>query len=551
MTRLITYMLLLLLVNNSYGQVWGWAEQCYGTNINGDDHGQDIVTDPNGYSYVTGMFQDTVTFGAYTLFTPTEFDTDMFIAKYDPNGNVVWVRQAGGKDWDYGFGVSIDNLGNCYVTGMVGDTSYFETDTIFAPYSTVIFIAKYDTNGNYQWVKTAGSYLTNNNSGTGIVNDALGNIYTTGVFQDTIIFDTDTLIGGKYYVAKFDPSGNCLWAIQDGKTNTGFPFLYVNKIAIDNSGNSYVTGIFSDTLSYISDTIISSGKADIFITKYNNTGSFQWTKQAGGSDITYSDEGRDIVVDNNGYVYVTGDFIGNGVFDTITISSNGGYDVFISKWTDNGNIVWAKNAGGSVDEIGFGLELSYDQSIYITGVFSDTAYFGTLELISPSSYADLYIACYDTLGNIKTVIQSLGSTPADWFGGLSVSSDYFDNVYVTGIFQGSANLGSTTLSSTGFDDILVAKINPLENAMQELLGHQEFKIYPNPTNQSATLEFDNSKQQNHNLTLYDTQGRLIETITNIKTGRITIERNNLPSGLYFFRLHKNNQFVFSGKLILK
>jgi len=552
MTRLLIYIFLLISVSNSYGQVWKWAEQGLGVNIDGDDHGNDIVTDSNGNSYVTGYFEDTITFGAFTLITPTatiqQSDFDIFITKYDPNGNVLWAKQAGGIGWDEGYGISIDNYGNCYVTGAFTDTAYFESDTVYSNNTSDVFIAKYSTNGNFQWVKQING-STGYNQGQSITNDIFGNIYVTGEFLDTLTIDAFVLNGGKIFIAKFDSIGNAIWVNQMGKNNWSPPRPTVSGIGIDENSNSYITGYFADTLFFSSDTLIASGITDIFIAKYDSLGNIQWAKKAGGATNFY-DTSSDIVVSGKGSLYIVGSFNGVAIFDSVSITSSGFTDIFVSKWSKDGDIIWAKKAGGVNDDFGWGIELNFDGNLYVTGRFADSSFFDTISLFSQNSI-DLYVANYDTLGNVKYAVQSAGSSASDWFGGFSISSDNFGNVYLTGIFQGSAMFGSIPITSTGYDDILVAKIGPLGNAIQDLLKFKDYKIYPNPTSQRATLEFNNSRQESHTLTLYDTQGRMIKKMTNIKTDKITIEKENFPPGLYFFQLFNGNQVIFTGKLIIK
>ena len=543
---------MLLSVSNSYGQVWKWAEQGLGVNIDGDDHGNDIVTDSNGNSYVTGYFEDTITFGAFTLITPTatiqQSDFDIFITKYDPNGNVLWAKQAGGIGWDEGYGISIDNYGNCYVTGAFTDTAYFESDTVYSNNTSDVFIAKYSTNGNFQWVKQING-STGYNQGQSITNDIFGNIYVTGEFLDTLTIDAFVLNGGKIFIAKFDSIGNAIWVNQMGKNNWSPPSPTVSGIGIDENSNSYITGYFADTLFFSTDTLIASGITDIFIAKYDSLGNIQWAKKAGGATNFY-DTSSDIVVSGKGSLYIVGSFNGVAIFDSVSITSSGFTDIFVSKWSKDGDIIWAKKAGGVNDDFGWGIELSFDGNLYVTGRFADSSFFDTISLFSQNSI-DLYVANYDTLGNVKYAVQSAGSSASDWFGGFSISSDNFGNVYLTGIFQGSAMFGSIPITSTGYDDILVAKIGPLGNAIQDLIKFKDYKIYPNPTSQRATLEFNNSRQESHTLTLYDTQGRIIKKMINIKTDKVTIEKENFPSGLYFFQLFNGNQVIFTGKLIIK
>lgn len=108
--------------------------------------------------------------------------------------------------------------------------------------------------------------------------------------------------------------------------------------------------------------------------------------------------------------------------------------------------------------------------------------------------------------------------------------------------------------STKWDKMVQAINNTftcLNTSVSETLSYVNLKLYPNPTSQHATLKFDNPKQKSHTLTLYDSQGRLVRTKTNITTDKLIIDTNNLTDGVYFFQLRTDRQIRATGKLIIK
>jgi len=129
-----------------------WVEQAGGTDI---DIGRAIATDGSGNSIVTGEFSGTATFGDTTL--TSDGSNDIFIAKYDGDGNFLWVEQAGGTDIDIGRAIATDGSGNSIVTGEFRGTATFGDTTLTSVGSSFdIFIAKYDGDGNFLWVVQAG-----------------------------------------------------------------------------------------------------------------------------------------------------------------------------------------------------------------------------------------------------------------------------------------------------------------------------------------------------------------------------------------------------------
>ncbi len=143
---------------NTGDSVWTWQIPLGGSTSFQID---DIAVDESGdYVYITGMFGLSAQIGTTHLTTPMITDRDMFVAKFDKNGNAIWAKRAGGTTTtqDQGFGVDVDGSGNVYVTGTYADYAYFDADTVYSNFSGhAFFVAKYDPNGNLEWVKGASS----------------------------------------------------------------------------------------------------------------------------------------------------------------------------------------------------------------------------------------------------------------------------------------------------------------------------------------------------------------------------------------------------------
>ena len=320
---------------NSNGN-WLWIKQAGGTS---EDYGSRIAVDANGNSYITGYFEGSATFGTTTLTSSGYYNIDIFVAKIDQNGNWLWANQAGGTDTDCGYGIAVDANGNSYIIGVFAENATFGTTTLTSSGYEDIFVAKLDINGNWLWAKQAGG--TSDDYGYGIAVDANGNSYVTGYFYGSAIFGTTTLTssGDKdIFVAKLDSNGNWLWVKQAG----GTIYDYGYEIAVDANGNSYVTGYFWSSATFGATTLTSSGQYDIFVAKMDSNGNWLWAKQAGG---TSSDRGYSIAVDDNGNSYVTGYFEESATFGTTTLMSSGSRDIFISKIGISVYQVLAPNGG--------------------------------------------------------------------------------------------------------------------------------------------------------------------------------------------------------------
>ena len=248
---------------------WFWAKKAGGTSY---DNGLSIAIDANENSYVTGYFSGSATFGTTTLTSSSEYYSDIFVAKLDNNSNWLWVKQAGGTDNDFGYGIAVDANGNSYITGGFKESATFGTTTLTSSgyYDYDIFVTKLDIDGNWLWAKQAGG--TGDEGSNSIAVDANGNSYITSGFEESVNFGTTTLTSSGYldiFVAKIDHNGNWLWAKQAGGAIDDCGY----GIALDANGNSYVTGFFMESANFGTTTLTSSGDRDIFVAKLGEVNS--------------------------------------------------------------------------------------------------------------------------------------------------------------------------------------------------------------------------------------------------------------------------------------
>ena len=426
---------------------WIWTK---GAGSSGADVGNSVVVDGSGNSYVTGSFNSSITFGTVTL--TSSGNKDFFVVKYDASGNVLWAKNGGGSNAEEGRGIAVDANGNVYVTG------YFQSSSITLGTATLtnsgladFFIVKYDASGNVVWAKSAGSSA--NDAGNSIAVDGSGNSYVTGYFGSSITFGATTLInagGNDVFLVKYDAGGNVVWTKSAGGSSSERG----QGIALDAGGNIYITGYSSGYITFGTTTLTSAGSDDVFVVKYDAAGNVVWAKGAGGSAL---DDGNSIAVDGSGNVYVTGFYTNSSItFGTTTLTNAGGNDVFLVKYDANGNVVWAKSAGGSNNEVGWGLAVESSGNSYITGHFeSSSISFGTTTLSNAGS-SDIFVVMYDASGNVVWA-KSEGNTGSDWTNGIAV--DGSGTSYVTGAFLSSAiTFNSTTLTNAGSSDFFIAKL---------------------------------------------------------------------------------------------
>ena len=211
---------------------------------------------------------------------------------------------------------------------------------------------------------------------------------------------------------------------------------YANGVATDSSGNVYVTGGTKGGL----DGNTSAGNTDLFVVKYNSSGTKQWTKQLGSSGL---DSANGITIDSSGNVYVAG-----GTYGLLAGSSNSGRtDVFLFKFNSSGTKQWTKSLGSNENDLANGVTTDSSGNFYVTGfTYQD------MDGNTSAGNADLFVDKYNSSGT-KQWTKQLGTSSYDNASG--VATDSSGNVYVTGGPHGRLD-GNT---SAGGSDILLVKYN--------------------------------------------------------------------------------------------
>jgi hypothetical protein len=343
-----------------------------------------VGVDANHNVYSTGEIEDT----AY--FTPNDSvvcagSNDMYVTKYDANGNFTWVRSWGSPGNDKGFAMTVTPNGDSYITGYFSAAIDFGSVHLSNSGSGDVYVLKLDANGNVQWAKKGGGAGTDH--GHGITYDRFGNIYVVGYFTDHATFSGNTITTGtgvkSAFIARYNSSGNLDWIRSNCCDSSDY-----DAVAVDEYGNIYAAGIFYNSATLGSTNLTSSGDADILIVKYDPSGNILWAKKAGGP---YDDEGLGITVDTlNDIVYVTGQLDDHGYFDSRYAGAAGNRDVFIAGYDLNGNGLWVKPYGGVQRDIGFGISCDRNGYVVTSGVFEDSANFGSYHLTGDLLY-DFYV----------------------------------------------------------------------------------------------------------------------------------------------------------------
>ncbi|MDB4517000.1 hypothetical protein N9089_05310, partial [Crocinitomicaceae bacterium] len=336
---------------------------------------------------------------------------------------------------------------------------------------TDFYIQKLDaTTGAFIWGKSFGG--SSSDSGKAIEVDASGNVYVTGIFNNTVDFDpgpgvfnlTTTGSGGNIYVLKLNSFGFFVWA----KSLPGFNFGSTSyDIAIDGSSNAYITGDFNGSVDFDpgvgTDIRTAVGSQDVYVLKLNSSGNFVWARTFGGSEY---ESGRGIHVDALGNTYTTGSFSGTVDLDPgvgiLNFTAPTGA-AFIQKLDPSGNLVWAKHIVGVA---GTKITVDASGSVYIIGGFTTTVDFdpdaGTF-FITPTG-GDTYILKLTSSGALDWV-KTTGATSGVLTSSIQIDSN--EDVFVSGWFYGSVDFdpsaNSEIKTSNGNHDVYIQKFTPAGN----------------------------------------------------------------------------------------
>ncbi len=385
----------------------------------GNDYGTSIALDKDKNIYVTG--RSTSTWGVPV--NPFTGGYDVFVAKLNNNGNLVWNSFFGSNGADYGTSIVVDASGNIYVAGFSKHT-WGTPVRVFSGGSSDAFVTKLNNNGSLVWNSFLGSGDTD--QGNSLMLDSNGNIYVTGFSCASWGAPVRGFsgAGSDSFVAKLSNNGNLVWNTFLGGAGNDDG----NSITLDGSGNVYMSG--HSTFTWGTPIQIFSGNTDGFIAKLNNGGNLIWNTFLGGPGV---DTGHSIALDGSGNICVSG-------FSTATWGSpfrsfSGGIaDFFVAKFNNNGDIIWNTFLGGSGEDsrvYGSGTSLALDGSgnMFVAGY--STANWGTpLRMFFGST--DGFVAKLNSSGSL--VWNSfLGGNGDNYSAPIAI--DGSGNVYAAGYSQ--------------------------------------------------------------------------------------------------------------------
>lgn len=513
-----------------------WAKKGGGT---GRDQGYAITNDGSGNIYVTGEFTGTGTFAPNVSLT-SGGNVDFFLVKYDTAGNAIWGKKGGGTLTDRGYGVVVGKDGNPVVTGHYYGTSTFDTVSVTSSGNLDAFIAKYNAaDGKLLWLREGKS--VSQTSPRALTVDAQGNYIAVGYFGAatglTAAFDNITLTTNglrDIYIVKYNADGAIQWGVNAGGIGAGDE---AKDVTCDAAGNIYVTGVFLDSANFGNTKVVGNGGSDMFVAKFTSAGNLVWVKTAGGKK---EDEGNGIALDASGNVYVSGRIDSAAIFDANNAYVGaGGYDAFIAKYDNSGNLLWVKFGGGALNDYMNGIVCDQSGVIGI-GTFITSANFGGTPLVS-AGVDDLYFVRYKSNGDFDWIRQAGGSEKEI---SNRIILDKAGTIYACGAFRTTSSFGPYSLTSTGLEDVFLAKMNgagviPVELSSFTASAKGDYVRL----NWSTATETNNASfevQRSSDKVSFVTIASVAGKGTTAQMNEYSFVDKNIASSKYYYRLKQND-----------
>lgn len=367
----------------------------------------------------------------------------------DAASSHVFSKRFGGTSDQSITGVAVDGGGNVVITGSFAGSVDFGGGTLTSAGGLDAFVARFDALGNHLWSRTFGDASAQ--AGNGVAVDGSGDVFLTGYFEGTVSF------GGGALASAGTQDVFVVRLDADGNHVWSKRFGNASDqrgagIAVVASGGLVTIGTLYGSIDFGGGTLTSAGLGDVYLARLDASGNHVWSKRFGDAG---AQSGAAVAVDGSGYAMATGSFSGSVSFGGGVLTSAGSTDVFLARYDSGGSHVWSKRFGDASAQDGTELSCDAAGNPVLAGSFSGKVDFGGGSLTS-AGLGDAFLAKFDTSGSLSWS-RAFGSTGADVGGGLAV--DGSRDVVLTGSFQGSVDFGGGALTAAGGSDLFVARFS--------------------------------------------------------------------------------------------
>ncbi|PJJ47886.1 SBBP repeat-containing protein [Hymenobacter chitinivorans] len=507
---------------------WNWVRAVAGSNPI-----MALATDANGDFYITGNFTDRLQLGATELTNPGPC---LYIAKLNAAGTVLRATTIPASLQVLPTGLALDALGNCYLTGLFQGTLTYPGGSITSQssYGQDVLVLKCSPAGRVQWARQISSTSQDRygagNAGWAIAVDQAGNSFVTGNVSGTTVQIGEQSFTNRQGQA-FVASYSPQGAVRWAKVwnkPADYAFSQGRGAAVDAEGNCYVSGNFFGTLALDGTTVQPAG--------YDNS-VFMARFDARNGQLRWlqapngNGDGKCLATDRAGKIYVANGFSGTATLGGTTLTSTGDNDIYVARYNRQGQAEWATRLGGA--NYDFPTNIAVDKhsgSTYLTGSESiTTAYQGFIAQLLPN-------------GKLKSTDLVGGPGTST---GTVLALDGHNTVYTCGILTGSCQFGARTIT-TEFTETYLARFGPSGTGNPGCVAARlESSVFPNPAQGRFTLRIQApATDQSVKATLYNPFGRIVAQQT-VRPGPgstdATFDTAGLPSGLYVLNLEHNQQ----------
>ncbi len=541
MKKLITLTLaLVFLLEISTGQSFDWATMAGG---GGSDQAYAIATDNEGNSYVTGWFSGSAHFGDIVL--NSEGGKDVFLAKYNHAGEVIWAVKAWGIANNAAAGITLDWDNFPIITGWFGESIHFSSEVVLESHGSYdMFVARYNSNGDVIWARGAGG--EGDDYGNRLTTNFEHDVIVSGSFKYTAHFGEETTITSEgnrdIFIANYSNTGNFHWVKKAG--GVGEDRAY--GIICNDDGATYFTGVFTGKAFFGEHHIMSNSFLSTYIAKMGAGGNFIWVRRGTGGANDFA-RGFGISLDNEGYVYGNGTFSGSLTFTEETVESTGGqydFDTYLVRYNKEGALSWIRKAGGYGMDQGRDIFTDANGNTFVTGFFSGEAQFGD-NVLESYGKSDIFIAKYNWTGEVVWAKRA-GGHFLDYGYGISQGNPEHKLLYICGNYQEDAAFDDIVLSNWGGLDMYVAKLN-YDNDFISEFNNENLSIYPNPSDGNFEITL-NEQHNGITIKIFSADGKLVveEQLAGF-SNRIEV-KTGLAPGVYSVQIP---ELDLSSKLIIK
>jgi hypothetical protein len=566
-----TFILFMLITTTTLmlnAQSWQWARRiggAFGPSADTPNETvRDMQTDAQGNLYICGRVCLGANFNGTPMTTYSPLGYTIFLAKLDCNGNLLWVRTAGG---DYANNqansLTLDGHGNIYLTGRINgipSAPVFFMDSTITESVSDMFLAKFDTAGNFKWVKWAApgsSVLGSAGNKIRIDHQGMIRVMAHSALSGPFFPGYNANISG--FVARFDTAGNMngYMPISPGLVLMNTYDYVIHPV----TGDQYITGRFGTDSLIIGTQVLYKMSCptcyDLFFAKFDSSGLFQWVVHLGDTVVT-TVQGTGIDFFPNHDVVLSGDIVPNVTLGSHTFSNSlsttpGRPIPFVARFNPQGTVIWAVNSENQyITSASGGVKVLSNNNVSFSGYFGGIAKFGSV-VFNSTGIKDIFLCEVSPAGAIISAekINGTGSNDIPQ----CMTSDTFGNIFIGGGFDGTMTVnGVSYVYAGGNTDAFVAKYGyPCTSGMEEeeeaaAAAQQGLHIYPNPATEGFYIMHPYGALEQAEV--YNLLGeKVITQLAASGQDRITFDISSLPAGLYVVTALRKG-YRISGKLVV-